>query len=228
MTLPSDLPTDRKPLSLLTPPQLERLVGGLSVRHVERGEVIYREGDAAGVIMVVTKGKIKTHKGGINGRGQIVKLTTVGDIIGYRAALAGERHQATATAIEATELLDIPVPSVLTAIRENNELAVFVIQTLARELGMMRLRSVTLAQKQTRGRLAEALLLLRDKYGYVPGSQQLNVRMTRSELAQLSNMTTANAIRTLGAFAEEGIIEVEGRAITVCNEQGLEKTSRLG
>ena len=52
--------------------------------------------------------------------------------------------------------------------------------------------------------------------------------MTREDLASLSNMTTANAIRTLSAFAEEGMVEVDGREITVKDEPELERTSKLG
>jgi len=41
-------------------------------------------------------------------------------------------------------------------------------------------------------------------------------------------MTTANAIRTLSQFAQEGIIAIDGKRIKIMNEQELFKTSQFG
>ena len=43
--------------------------------------------------------------------------------------------------------------------------------------------------------------------------------MAREDLANLSNMTTSNAIRTLTSFVNEKIIAVDGRRIKIINEQ---------
>ena len=52
--------------------------------------------------------------------------------------------------------------------------------------------------------------------------------MSREDLANLSNMTTSNAIRTLSAFAGEKLVAIDGRKIKFMNLQGLEKISRIG
>ena len=44
----------------------------------------------------------------------------------------------------------------------------------------------------------------------------------------MSNMTTSNAIRTLSQFAQEGLIAINGRHISILNEKELAKVSRLG
>lgn len=48
------------------------------------------------------------------------------------------------------------------------------------------------------------------------------------DLANLSNMTTANAIRTLTDFGNERIIVVDGRTIKIIDEKTLVKISRFG
>ena len=52
--------------------------------------------------------------------------------------------------------------------------------------------------------------------------------MAREDLANLSNMTTSNAIRTLSNFGSEKIIVVDGRKIKILNEPLLRKISKFG
>ena len=52
--------------------------------------------------------------------------------------------------------------------------------------------------------------------------------MSREDLANLSNMTTANAIRTLTSFADEHLIVVDGRKITILDEPKLRQISKFG
>ncbi len=52
--------------------------------------------------------------------------------------------------------------------------------------------------------------------------------MSREDLANLSNMTTSNAIRTLSAFVTEHLITVDGRRIRILNEAQLHKISKYG
>ena len=85
-----------------------------------------------------------------------------------------------------------------------------------------------LTQKHIRGRLAETLLLMKKKYGVEDDGRTLAVYLSRVDLAQMSNMTTSNAIRTLSAFAQEGIIAIEGRKIKFVNVEELQVISDRG
>ena len=113
-------------------------------------------------------------------------------------------------------------------IHRNNNLAFFFIRALADNLGQSDTRTVNLTQKHIRGRLAEAIILLYENYGYEPDSQTLNIYLSREDLANLSNMTTSNAIRTLTAFAAEHILVVDGRKITILDEERLRRISKFG
>ena len=65
-------------------------------------------------------------------------------------------------------------------------------------------------------------------YGFEQDGKTIAMLMPREDLANMSNMTTANAIRTLSQFAQEGIISIDGRHIQITDETALEKISRLG
>ena len=113
-------------------------------------------------------------------------------------------------------------------IDNNRKLAWFFIGELSRNLGGSDSRIVNLTQKHIRGRLAEALMVLKDNYGYEDDGATINIYMSREDLANLSNMTTSNAIRTLSAFVTENILIVDGRRIKIINEPALRKISKFG
>ena len=56
----------------------------------------------------------------------------------------------------------------------------------------------------------------------------LSIYLSRVDLANLSNMTTSNAIRTLSIFATEKLIAIDGRKIKLMDIGKLEKISKIG
>ena len=85
-----------------------------------------------------------------------------------------------------------------------------------------------LVLKHIRGRLAESLIFLKDTYGYEDDNKTIKIYLSREDVANLSNMTTSNAIRTLSTFAQEGVIAIDGRKIRILDLPKLERISELG
>ena len=69
---------------------------------------------------------------------------------------------------------------------------------------------------------------LKQSYGLEEDRYTLSIYLSREELANLSNMTTSNAIRTLSAFAAEKIIAIDGRKIKLIDIEALEHISKIG
>ena len=91
----------------------------------------------------------------------------------------------------------------MTLVSQNNDLGMFFIRQLSIDLGIADERTVNLTQKHIRGRLAESLLFLKESYGLEEDGSTLSIYLSREDLANLSNMTTSNAIRTLSNFATD-------------------------
>lgn len=194
----------------------------------KKGELIYQEGNMPVGLLCLITGKVKIYKEGIGGRVQIVRMAKPIGFIGYRAFFAEEIHIASAEALEDSIVCRIKTELIFDIVRNTPELAMSIIRALATDLGFSNRRTVTLTQKHIRGRLAEALLVLKDTYGYESDDCTLKICLTREDLANLSNMTTANAIRTLSNFASEGIVELTGKKIRIIDKEGLEEINNLG
>ncbi|MEG1616135.1 MAG: Crp/Fnr family transcriptional regulator [Bacteroidales bacterium] len=214
--------------SLLTPDQQELVMQNTKIQQYKKNEPIYREGDEATQLMCLFRGKVKIFKGGIGGRNQIMRLIRPVQYFGYRAYFAGQPYVTEAAAFEPSIIALIPMKLIENLITKNNELALFFIRELAIDLGESDERTVNLTQKHIRGRLADSLVFLLDKYGTESDGCTINIYLAREDLANLSNMTTSNAIRTLSSFCTEGIVTVDGRKIKIIDEEKLRKVNRFG
>jgi CRP-like cAMP-binding protein len=213
---------------VLTEKEREILRSRSSIRHFKRNELIYLEGDEPREMMCLLKGKVKIFKEGVGGRSQIIRMIKPIQYFGYRAYFAQEDYLTNASAFESSTVCLIPMTVVMDLLVGNPNLAMFFIRQLSFDLGVADERTVNLTQKHIRGRLAESILFLKDSYGLEEDGATLSIYLAREDLANLSNMTTSNAIRTLSTFAAEHIIALDGRKIKLIDEERLRKISRLG
>lgn len=215
-------------LDTLTNEQRTELLNHVSVVKFKKNEIMYKEGDLPTNLLCLVSGKVKIYKEGVGGRPQIMRVLGETEFFAYRAYMANEPFVTAAAAFEPCVLLKVPLGIVTNMIQENATLGWFFIQKLAHDLGQSDERTVNLTQKHIRGRLAESLLFLKESYGLEEDGSTLSIYMSREDLANLSNMTTSNAIRTLSAFASEKLIALDGRKIKFINLKELEKISRIG
>lgn len=194
----------------------------------KKNEVIYYENDTPKDLMCLLKGKVKIYKEGVGGRSQIIRMVKPVQYFGYRAYFAQEPFVTSAAAFESSQICLISMNIVEQFLRNNGTLAMFFIQLLSVDMGVSDQRVVNLTQKHIRGRLAESLIFLKDNYGLEKDGATISIYLAREDLANLSNMTTSNAIRTLSIFENERIIALDGRKIKIIDEERLQKISRIG
>lgn len=214
--------------ALLTSEEKRKIADNFTIHNFKRNQIIYAEGDEPEYLWCLLTGKVKKFKDGIGGRQQILRVYRPIQYIGYRAYFAKERYVTSISAFEPSTLGAIQMSLVEELINSNRALAWFFIHELSKHLGGSDTKIVNLTQKHIRGRLAEALLLLADNYGYEEDGQTIKIYMAREDIANLSNMTTSNAIRTLSTFVTEKLITVDGRRIKIINEPMLRKISKFG
>ncbi len=214
--------------SLLTPEEKEELLSQITLINYKRNDFIYKEGDKPTSFIFLIDGKVKIFKEGVGGREQIIRMTKSLGYIGYRALLAEESHNGSAVTLDDSLVCHVNPDHFFHKLLRNPDFSGRILRKLAQELGFSNSRTVTLTQKHIRGRLAESLLLLKEKYGFENDGVSLKAYLSREDIANLSNMTTSNAIRTLSTFAGEKVIAIDGRKIKILDLNKLERISKLG
>ncbi len=214
--------------SCLDEKEQEQLENVIIVENYKKNQTIYNEGDQPDTLFCMLSGKAKVYKRGVGGRNQTIRLIKPVEYFGYRPYLTGQTFISGASTLENSTIAKISLPFFESLIMSNNKVAWFFIKQLAHALGRADERTVSLTQKHINGRLAEALIFLKESYGVEEDGCTLSIYMSREDLANLSNMTTSNAIRTLSAFSNDKLIAIDGRKIKIINEKELERISKLG
>lgn len=200
----------------------------ISIHHYKRNEIIYKDFDHPSHLYYLVRGKVKIYKDGINGRSQIIRGIIPSEMFGFRAYFANQYYKTSGKAIEACTVAAIPFDVVDRLMAMEPTVGRYLMSQLAIKLGDSDDRTVNLTQKHIRARLAEALLYLRDNYGLEEDGYTLSIYLSREDLANMANMTTSNAIRTLSAFAAEKLVAIDGRKIKFLAPGQLETISKNG
>jgi len=122
--------------------EIETLAGYLESRHVKKGQVVFREGDADGTLFIVASGKVGVVKSGARRQDHPIATIGVGHTLGEMALIDGQPRSAGAVAVEELILLAITRASLDRLVREHPKLAVKILFKVARLLSQ-RLRQTT-------------------------------------------------------------------------------------
>ena len=114
----------------------------------------------------------------------------------------------------------LPVDVISKLIDDNATVMDYFFKELAHGLVMSDDRIVSMSQKHLRGRLAETVLFLSKSFG-TDNDGWIHGKITRRDIADLANMSTSNAIRTLTSFREEGFIDTDGKRIRIIQPASL-------
>ena len=203
-------------LSGLPAEELGILNAHMSEQRFQKGEIIFREGMVPGGIFFVREGKVKKYKADKAGREQIIYVANAGELIGYHALLAEERYYDTAAALEKTLMSFIPKEDFSEALGRSQVLSQRLLKSLSHEFSVYVNNVALFAQRSVRERFAMQLILLREKYkkDFRPG-MDVEINMSRDDLASLVGTARENVVRVLKDFKEEGLVRTTGRKIIV-------------
>lgn len=91
----------------LAPATLDRITALAAQRSYRRGEILFSAGDAGDALFGVVSGRIRISTGNADGREIFLNIMEPGDTFGEIALLDGGPRTATATAIDASELVSL-------------------------------------------------------------------------------------------------------------------------
>jgi CRP/FNR family transcriptional regulator, polysaccharide utilization system transcription regulator len=199
-----------------------------TLSHFKRNTLLFSDGEKSHGLICLASGAVKLFKEGVGSRQQIVKMVRPQGLIGYRALFSDHPWSVSASAIEDSVICILEKSSLVKILKRNPDLGLKFIKLMSEELIVSNNRTVSLSQKHVRGRVAESLLLLRETYGCEEDGKTIRIALSREDMANLSNMTTSNAIRTLSNMATERLIAIKGRKISILSPANLKHISEAG
>jgi DNA-binding response OmpR family regulator len=199
---------------------LKKLTEERVVRTYKRKDNIYEEGQFARGVYFIIKGKVKTFKSNEIGKELITGLYKEGDFFGYLSLIEDEQYNDTATTLEDSEICMIPKEDFFELLYRNAEVSKKFIKILTDNLKEKEEQLIRLAYNSVRKRVAEALIDYYNKYKK-DKKGDLQLQISRDNLANIVGTAPETAIRTLSDFKEEKLIDLKGSHITILNYDKL-------
>ena len=158
-----------------------------------------------------------------DGREQVSGYHMLGDIIGLDG-IGTDQHGCQAVALEDTEVCVLPFDRLEHLAQNVAALQRNLYQLLSKEISRDQNIMLLLGSMRAEERLAVFLLNLAERYrlrGY--SSTEFVLRMTREEIGSYLGLKLETVSRLFSRFQEEGLIQVQGRAVKLLDPTALKR-----
>lgn len=189
--------------------------------YYKKGELIFREGEEVKGIYFIYSGKVKVHKKWGEEKELIIRFAQKGDILGHRGlGYQVGNYPISATALEPVQACYIDLTFFQTTLKINYEFIYQLLLFFADELQESERKMRNLAHMQVKGRIAQALIALRDKFGVTAGGL-IDVSLSRQDLASFAGTTYETVFRIINELTDDQLIRTEGKNIAILDADRL-------
>ncbi len=199
----------------------EYLNNNRKINTYKSGEIIYDEGNHANNIYLIKKGVVKSHKIDEFGKELITKIYKSDEFFGYTSFTENIPYLESATAMEKCEIISISKDDLKKILKQNHKITLEFIHLLTDNLIEFKEQLLQMAYGSVKKKTANTILQFTEK---IQNKTVGTIKISRSDLASVAGIATESLIRTLSSLKKEGLIEIEGRNITVLD---LEKLKRV-
>lgn len=209
---------------ILSSEDLESLSNNNTQVQFRKGDIIFRQGTLSTDIKYLKEGLAKIHKTGPS-KEKIINLVKGPSYIGLSTTLADKINRYSVTALEKCTVCFISNETFKNFIIRNGKFAWEIILDICKKELEDAERFVDQFQKQVPGRLASTLLCMANK---IFMNDSFELPLTRAELADLNGTSRESVCRILSDFDNDGLIQLEGKKMTILKADLLCEISEKG
>jgi len=187
-----------------------------------KGLYIIHEGSPINGLFFLQKGKVKIFSSGLNGTPQIVRLVNAGESLCFRG-YGRQTYLTDSVTLEDSRICFFESKD-FAKLCDLSLLSIHLISYLGNELEIAEKRLKYLMQMNVREKTAEALLFMKKSFG-VTVNNELDVYMSRKDIAAIAGTSEELIIRQLSDFEKERLIvrKDHGTRIALLDEKRLNK-----
>lgn len=184
-------------------------------RMLDRGAMLYREGDSFDALYVVRSGSLKSFVLNEAGDMQILAFHLPGEIIGFDA-LASNHHTSQAEALERSSICELPYAQLQQVTSEVPALHRQLMRVISREVVEEHRHLMVMGRQQAQEQLATFLKSLADRYQRLQrDSATLNRSMSRYDIANYLGLVVETVSRLFSRMEEMGVLEVNRKSVRI-------------
>lgn len=200
---------------------IDALAGSARVQDAPRGSALLAEGEPADHFAVVVSGKVRVYHLGADGRRITFETLDAGDPLAAVATLAGGRYPAHAETVTPATLAWLAREALFGLLAEEPGVARDLITDLAGRVvnftAVVQTLSLDVPARLARYLFQRALATGRP----TPRGLEIDLGMPKGDLASALGTVPETLSRAFGKLRDEGLVEVQGRRVTVLDVRGL-------
>ncbi|HRN47438.1 MAG TPA: Crp/Fnr family transcriptional regulator [Niabella sp.] len=196
-----------------------------SERKFDKGEFVFKEGDMVKGIYFIKKGMVKIEKRMPKGRAFILKICGPGGLFGHRGHDQNFYQNYSVVALSECASCFIPFDVFNEILNNAPDLEKQIIKDNLKDLEKMEQRSLSLAFKPVKERVAEGILLLSEIYCYDPQKKGFCIDLSRQDFADLTGTTKEQVSAVFREFSRNSIIRYSGKKISYIDLEALKSFS---
>ena len=193
---------------------LQEIASFTVVKSMDKGEVLFREGDRSVGFYVVQKGTINIHRVNALGKEQVIHLFRAGESFAEGTLATEVGYPADALATEPSQLLLVRKDEFAALVCQHPQLAMRMLASMSRHLRDLVGQIDDLQLKSVETRLANWLI----KRCPDPDSEEpysLELPVVKRVLAQEIGTVGETLSRTLAKLRGEGLLSVDGKIVVI-------------
>jgi len=191
-------------------------------RSYAPGETLFLEGDHSHNVYVCDEGRIRIFLTTPSGRELLLGIKWPGEEFGEISALDGRPRSASAVALEASAVFELPGDQYGKLLAQSSELAAAVLLSMSAQLrranDRLVARNSNSAMVRTGNMLVELSSLMIRHGGC---TDRFELPITQADLADWIGATRESTARALARFREAGLVETCRGRIIICDVLGL-------
>jgi CRP-like cAMP-binding protein len=211
-------------LSRLTDDQLKRVARRASRLKLDKGQMLFHQGDTADRFYLVLSGQIRLFRLSPDGGEKVIEIVSAGETFAEALMfLNAPRYPVCSAALSQVELIGIHAGDFADMLRESVDTCFLLLGTLSKRLRGLIGEIDNLTLHTATSRVARYLLC------HLPPDQRtLDLGVRKSVLASRLSIKPETFSRIEKGLSEKGVIEVQGSRVTILDQQALEELAELG
>jgi CRP-like cAMP-binding protein len=217
MAVDSNLLHDLSYFSGLNAAELEAIKPLFLEKNVQRGELIFFEGEPADTLYFLISGIVKLFKTSAQGKEQIISLARPYEVLNDISIFDDGSNPMSAQAMSTVNLYGIKKDRLEITLRQHPYVSARIIRVLAARTRQLISLVEDLSFKHVIGRVAKILL---EHTGDGAGSAQ---RLTQQEMAAMAGTAREVVARSLKTLEERGLIRLDRQRIIISDKRALQE-----
>ena len=191
--------------------------------------ILFHQGDPAVSCFLVQRGRLKMTKLNEQGKEVIFRYIGAGELIAAVALLKNRNYLLTAESTEETDVTGWDKPAMMHLMHRYPDISINLLGIILERIDDVQHRYMEVCTERVNQRIARSLLRLMRRAGLkTRDGVQIDIPLSRQNIADYTGTTLYTVSRTLSAWEKKGWIQSGRERITIANPHALVQFAETG